>query len=61
MESNGGVGNALVNIERFKLGLDYYQRYADRVLKVTAGDVLEVGRKYLNPDALIITSAGVAE
>lgn len=61
MESNGGVGNALVNIERFQLGLDYYQLYADRVQKVNSEDVLAVARKYLNPDALIITSAGVAE
>lgn len=61
MESNGGVGNALVNIERFNLGLDYYQQYANQVRRVTAEDVLDVARRYLNPDALIITSAGVAE
>lgn len=61
MESNGGVGSALVNIERFNLGLDYYQLYADRVQKVSVEDVLEAARRYLNPDALIITSAGVAE
>ena len=61
MESNGGVGNALVNIERFQLGLDYYQLYADRVQKVTPAEVMDVACKYLDPDALIITSAGVAE
>ena len=61
MESNGGVGNALVNIERFNLGLDYYQQYANRVMTVSVDDVLNTARKYLNPDALIVTSAGVTE
>jgi zinc protease len=31
LESNAGVANALLNIERFQLGLDYYQRYPDKV------------------------------
>ena len=61
MESNGGVGNALVNIERFNLGLDYYQQYANRVMTVSTDDVLNTARRYLNPDALIVTSAGVME
>ena len=35
LESNGGVANALLNIERHHLGLDYYRRYADLVNEVT--------------------------
>ena len=31
LESNAGVASALLNIERYQLGLDYYQRYAQRV------------------------------
>ena len=27
LESNSGVAGALINIERYALGLDYYQRY----------------------------------
>ena len=33
LESNMGVANALINIERYDLGLDYYRRYADLVRK----------------------------
>lgn len=61
MESNAGVGAALVNIERYQLGLDYYQQYADMIHKVTATDILETARKYLDTNALVISSAGVAE
>ncbi len=60
MESNNGVANALLNLERFQLGLDYYRRYPDLVLDVTSEKILEVARKYIDPDRLIITSAGPA-
>lgn len=58
LESNGGVANAILNIERYNLGLDYYQRYAGLVKAVTRGDVLEAARKYIDPDRLVISSAG---
>jgi zinc protease len=58
LESNGGVANALLNIERYGLGLDYYQRYAGMVRAVTRGDVLETARKYIDPDRLVISTAG---
>lgn len=58
LESNGGVGNALLNIERYQLGLDYYQRYPQLVASVTPEQVLEVARRYWNLDKLAIISAG---
>lgn len=58
LESNGGVASALLSIERFGLGLDYYQRYPNLVKKVTRTEVLEAARKYLNPDRLAIAVAG---
>ena len=58
LESNGGVASALLNIERYDLGLDYYRRYPDLVRAVTAADVLEVARKYIDPDRLVIATAG---
>jgi len=58
MESNGGVLNALLNIERYDLGLDYYRRYPDLVRAVTPEEVLTTARKYLNPDVLAIAIAG---
>jgi zinc protease len=58
LESNGGVVNALLNIERFDLGLDYYLRYPNLVQAVTPDEVLTVARKYLDPDKLAIAIAG---
>jgi zinc protease len=57
-ESNGGVANALLNIERYDLGLDYYHRYDARVQTVTRTDVLEVARKYIEPSRLALATAG---
>ena len=58
LESNGGVANALLNIERHNLGSDYYLRYADRVNAVTREDVLAAARKYIDPEKLAIAVAG---
>ncbi len=58
LESNAGVVNALLNIERFNLGLDYYRRYPDLVRSVTPEDVLAASKKYLHPDRLAIAIAG---
>jgi zinc protease len=58
LESNAGVVNALLNIERYDLGLDYYRRYPELVRQVTTEAVLTTARKYLNPDKLAIAIAG---
>jgi len=58
LESNGGVANALLNIERHNLGLDYYQRYEGLVNEVRQEDVLNTARKFIDPDKLAIALAG---
>jgi len=58
LESNGGVANALLNIERHNLGLDYYQRYEGLVNEVRQEDVLNTARKFIDPDKLAIAVAG---
>jgi zinc protease len=58
LESNSGVVNALLNIERYELGLDYYRRYPDLVSAVSPEMVLEAARKYLDPERLAIAVAG---
>ncbi len=58
LESNEGVAGALLNIERYQLGLDYLLRYADEIRAVTAEDVLAAARHYLNPDAFALAIAG---
>jgi zinc protease len=60
LESNHGVAGALVNLERYNLGLDYYRRYADSINAVNVEDVLAAARNYLHPDRLGIAMAGPA-
>ena len=58
LESNGGVANALLTIERHQLGLDYFQHYEKMVSGVTQESILEAARMYLDPDKLVISTAG---
>lgn len=59
LESNGGVAGALLNLERFQLGLDYYQKYPQLVKEITPENILETARRYINPDKLAVISAGI--
>jgi len=58
LESNAGVAHALLNLERFQLGLDYFQRYPAMVMAVTPEQILETARRYLTPDQFAVISAG---
>ncbi len=58
LESNSGVANALLNIERYELGLEYYRRYPELVRAITPEQVLTAVRKYLDPVRLAIAIAG---
>jgi zinc protease len=58
LESNSGVASALLSIERYALGLDHYLRYESMVRSVRRGDVLETARKFIDPDRLVISTAG---
>jgi zinc protease len=58
LESNAGVVSALLNLERYHLGLDYYEQYADLINSVTVEKVLAAAQNYLFPDKLAIAIAG---
>lgn len=58
LESNGGVAQALLNIERYDLGLDFYLSYPDLVKAVTREEVREAAAHYLQPDQLALAIAG---
>jgi zinc protease len=58
LESNGGVAGALLNIERFDLGMDYYRQYPDMVKVVTVDEVRGTAHKFIDPDRLVIATAG---
>jgi len=61
LESNAGLANSILTMQRFKLGLDYYQKYAGQIDSITAKQILSASQKYLHPDRLVITSAGPSE
>ena len=58
LESNGGVAGSLLNIERYDLGLDYYRQYPDMVKAVTLDEIRETAQKYIDPERLVIATAG---
>ena len=58
LESNSGVAGALLNIARYDLGLDYYQRFSDLVNAVTIEDILRTAEKYFVKTPLAIGIAG---
>ncbi|MBN2147702.1 MAG: insulinase family protein [Anaerolineales bacterium] len=58
LESNAGVAAALLNLERYNLGFDYYHRYPDLIAAITPAEVLEAARRYLDPERLAVAVAG---
>ena len=46
------------NIFVYDLGLDYYTRYAGQVHAVTAVQALDVARRYLVPEELVVIAVG---
>ncbi len=52
------MASALLNLERYDLGLDYYRNYPEMVRKVSIEDILESAHKYWEPDRLAVGVAG---
>jgi zinc protease len=50
--------NSFSNIFVYDLGLDYYTTYAQRVNAVTAAQALDVARRYVLPDRLVVIAVG---
>lgn len=61
LETNEGVARALLEMELYNLGLDYLQRYPGLIEALTADEVQEAARTYLNPEAYALAIAGPAE
>jgi zinc protease len=58
LETNEGISATLLEIERHGLGLDYLQRYEELVRDITARDVQQVARTYLDPGTYVLAVAG---
>ncbi|HEX7344821.1 MAG TPA: pitrilysin family protein [bacterium] len=53
-ETPGQIAGQLLNIDLYRLGADYIEKYRSRVVAVTAADVKRVARRYIHPDDLNI-------
>jgi zinc protease len=58
LETNEGVARAILNMERYGLGMDYLRRYAGLIDEITADQVQAVARRWLDPDAYALAIAG---
>ena len=58
LDTSGKVADFLVGVEDRGLGLDYADRYKDRIGKVTAADVQRVAAKYFQPATFDLVIVG---
>ena len=61
LESNEGVSSALVHLERYDLGLDYYQRYPELIAGITRERILETAKRFIDPQRMAIAIGGPEE
>ena len=58
LETNEGVAGALTHVERYQLGLDYYQRYPSLITNISRDKILHTAQRFFNPEHLAIAVAG---
>jgi zinc protease len=58
LETNDGVAGIIVDMELYKLGLDYLQRYTDTMNSITPKRIQAAAQEYLDPDCYALAVAG---
>jgi zinc protease len=58
METNEGVAGQIINMIRYKRGLDYLLSYPERVHAVTVRDIQAVAQKWLDTENFALVTAG---
>jgi len=61
VETTSGVAARLTGLVTYALPTDYYQSHRERILAVTADEVLQAARRRLHPDRAVIVVAGDAD
>ncbi len=62
IETNKEVAKNMELLEFYGLGLDYFDRYTERIKDVTKEDVLRAAKKYLHPERyVLVTVANLKE
>lgn len=57
-QTNGQIGQFLIDAETYHLGFDYLERYPALVRSVTVQDVWHAAKKYIDPDCLTTVVVG---
>ena len=60
LERPASILNFALTSERYGFADDYWDKYPDQIMAVTAADVERVAKKYLNPDAVQIVAVADA-
>jgi zinc protease len=60
MQSNDQIADALARIEVFNLAFDTYTAYSAHLARVSAEQVQQAAREYLDPDSLVVVVIGNA-
>lgn len=60
-ETTAAIASALAAMRVFGLPADYFETYRERILAVTAGEVLSAAQRHLNPAQLQIVALGDAD
>ncbi|MFN8530939.1 MAG: pitrilysin family protein [Anaerolineae bacterium] len=58
LETNEGIAGSILNMEIYRLGLDYLVNYRDTIYQLTSADLLAAAQHYLHPDKVVIAIAG---
>ena len=58
LETNEGVARAILDMERYGLGLDYLQRYSELIWEIDPARVQAAAQKWLDPHAYALAVAG---
>lgn len=61
LEQPGTVAGFALNIARYKLPADYYEKYLERLQSVTAEEVQAMAQKYIRPDRAHVLVVGNKE
>jgi zinc protease len=58
LTTNTRIAGHLVSVERYGLGLDYFEKYQQAVAAVTPEDIKAMADKYLKPAHMVLVAAG---
>ncbi|TFG72553.1 MAG: insulinase family protein, partial [Anaerolineales bacterium] len=58
LETNEGLMQSIINMERHALGLDYIQHYKANIMRISAQDILKSVQHWMDPNIYVLAVAG---